>query len=139
ITNEEPLESDLLGLVEASDLNVHKLLLIGTPDEIEKSYRHLEYLNLETSSFYLSKENYLEITNIEVSKERALLELSEYFGISLENILTMGDNFNDIPMLSLAGIGVAMENAPDKIKEIADVIAPNNNQNGAAKALKKYV
>lgn len=139
ITNEEPLKRDIFELTESSDLTVHKLLLIGTSAEIKKVHQYLEHLNLEKSSFYFSKENYLEITNTEVTKERALLELSDFFKVPLENILTMGDNFNDVPMLSLAGIGVAMGNSPDEVKESADIIAPNNNQNGATKVIEKYV
>lgn len=139
ITKDEPIEYDLLELIQESNLAVHKLLMIGTAAEIEKVHKHFEYLNLDTSLFYLSKDNYLEVTHKDVTKERALLELAEYFDVSLKNVLTIGDNFNDIPMLRLAGIGVAMENAPLEIQKNADVITQNNNENGATKAFRKYV
>lgn len=139
ITKETPIEADLKALIEMPNFVVHKFLLIGETADIEKVHAHFEQLKLATSAFYLSKENYLEVTHKEVSKEKALAEVADYFNIPLENILTMGDNFNDIPMLKMAGIGVAMENAPNEVQASADVITANNNEHGATKALQKYV
>ena len=53
--------------------------------------------------------------------------------------MTIGDNFNDLPMLRLAGLGVAMGNAPEAVKLEATAITKSNNQNGVAKAIEKYV
>ena len=57
--------------------------------------------------FYLSKDNYLEVTAKHVSKEHALLEVAKYYDLPLEEVMTIGDNFNDSPMLALAGLGIA--------------------------------
>ena len=137
ITKETPIKTNLKELIASSTRPIHKLLLIGETAAIQSCYEYLENMELETSAFYLSKENYLEITHQEVSKEKALTELAEHFGLSFDNILAMGDNFNDIPMLSLAGIGVAMENAPAAVQKSADKITASNNKNGASQALKK--
>lgn len=59
----------------------------------------------------------MEITHREVSKDKALIELSKYYDVPLENTMAIGDNFNDIPMLSLAGLGIVMDNAPEEVKK----------------------
>ena len=87
-------------------MDLYKLLLIGEVEEIQALYRTLSI------AFYLSKANYLEVTAKHVSKEDALVELANHYHLSLEEVLTMGDNFNDLPMLKKAGIVVAMGNAP---------------------------
>ena len=53
--------------------------------------------------------------------------------------MTIGDNFNDIPTLNLAGLGVAMANAPQEVKNEADEATSSNNDNGVSQAIAKYV
>ena len=73
------------------------------------------------------------------SKEHALLEVANHYQIPLEQVMTIGDNFNDLPMLRLAGLGVAMGNAPQEVKADARTETYSNNQHGVAKAIEKYV
>ncbi|MCJ7841888.1 Cof-type HAD-IIB family hydrolase [Lederbergia sp. NSJ-179] len=139
ITNEQPIVKNLQLLMLQTVLPLHKLLLIGSPEEIVLLQKYWPNLQLKTSSFYLSKENYLEVTHCDVSKEKALMELTDYYKVPLEKTMTIGDNFNDIPMLSLAGIGISMANAPEEVQKSADVKIRGNNENGVSEALKKYV
>jgi len=139
ITKLIPLEMNLTKLVDQHQVPIHKLLLIGEATEISKALLYLQNVNLPKSSFYLSKDNYLEVTNSGVSKEKALRELVDYYGINLDNTMTLGDNFNDVPMLDLAGVGVAMQNAPEEVKSHADVVTGSNNENGVSRAITKYV
>ena len=53
--------------------------------------------------------------------------------------MTIGDHPNDLDMVQYAGIGVAMGNAVDELKKIADYITSTNNEDGAAKAIEKFV
>lgn len=137
ITNLTPILTDFDKLIENNP--VHKILLVSEPDEISVLLNDLERSNYDDSSFYLSKPNYLEITNSQVSKEKALRELTSTYNLSLDQTMTLGDNYNDIPMLKIAGLGVAMENAPTDVKDFADAITEDNNKNGVSKAIKKYV
>jgi len=139
ITNETPKKLNLQTLLLEENVPIHKLLLVEETEVIQALYEFLQSLKLKHSSFYLSKDNYLELTSKEVSKERALNEIVKHYGISLTNTMAIGDNFNDIPMLALAGIGVAMGNASQKVKESADVITCNNNEHGASQAIRDYV
>ena len=80
----------------------------------------------------------MEVTAKHVSKEQALYEIAQHYQVPLEQVMTIGDNFNDLPMLRLAGLGVAMGNAPEAVKAEATVVTQSNNQHGAAKAIEEY-
>ena len=60
-------------------------------------------------------------------------------GIKREEIMACGDGMNDYEMLSAVGFGVAMGNAMEPLKEIADYITETNDENGVAKAIEKFV
>lgn len=139
ITKLTPIVTDIERLISDHKVPVHKLLLIGYPAEISQVLQHLHNGEFTDSSFYLSKPNYLEITNSHVSKEKALRELAKVYGLSLDKTMTLGDNFNDVPMLKLAGLGVAMQNAPAEVKKCANVVTESNNKNGVSQAIEKYV
>ncbi|KRM95294.1 hypothetical protein FC19_GL002058 [Liquorilactobacillus aquaticus DSM 21051] len=139
ITKLMPTKVHFDSLSKDETIEVHKLLLIGEKDEIQELVAYLKILQLEGVTFYLSKENYLEIVAANVSKETAVKELAGYYRISTKEILTIGDQFNDIPMLKLAGVGVAMGNAPEEVKKAATFVTTSNNNDGAAKALIDHV
>lgn len=139
IVRNEPKIQNLNDLIADKNFPVHKLLLISESKEIQQLLKYYQGMDFKTSSFYLSKPNYLEVTNKAASKESALRGLVNYYQIDLKDTMTIGDNFNDVPMLKLAGKGVAMANAPQKVKEIADVQTISNNDDGVSCALKKYV
>lgn len=71
-------------------------------------------------------------------KNRGIDEIIRYFGIRLDETMSFGDGGNDIPMLRHAGIGVAMGNASDSVKETADYITDTVDNNGILKALKHF-
>ena len=66
------------------------------------------------------------------------MELGRILGIKREEIMACGDGDNDADMLREVGLGVAMENAIDTVKEAADYITVSNNEQGAAKAIERF-
>ena len=74
-----------------------------------------------------------------VNKATGLKALAEHLGIPREQIMAIGDENNDIEMIEYAGLGVAMGNAPDTIKALADVTTTSNEEDGVATAIKRYV
>ena len=82
---------------------------------------------------------YTEITNVNVDKWGALENLSQKLGIQREEIIAIGDNVNDKEMVQNAGLGIMMGNSAPYIKEIADVVVSDNDNNGVAEALNKYI
>jgi HAD superfamily hydrolase (TIGR01484 family) len=87
-----------------------------------------------------SQARYFEATNPQANKGTAVKFLAEnLYGLQSEQVLTIGDNANDIEMVKYAGIGVAMGNAPEDLKLCADWVAPPIGEDGAAIALEKFV
>ena len=82
---------------------------------------------------------YTEITNKNVNKWIALEYLIKKLNIKKEEVMTIGDNINDKEMIINAGLGVVMGNSAPYIKEIGDIIVKNNNEDGVAEAIEKYV
>ncbi len=72
------------------------------------------------------------------SKGIALEALAKYLGIKMENVMCLGDNYNDLDMIKRAGIGVAVANGEENIKSQADFVAKSNNENGFAEAVYKF-
>lgn len=83
--------------------------------------------------------NNLEANAVGADKGLGLLKLGEILGIKREEIMACGDGTNDSSMLIAAGLGVAMGNAQDCVKEIADYITDSNDEDGVAKAIEKFV
>ncbi len=72
-------------------------------------------------------------------KGTALRQVLVRLGITPGQAMAIGDHSNDLPMLAVAGLGVAMGNAPAIVREQADIVAPSNDEEGVAWALKRFV
>lgn len=139
ITGETPTVQSLSQILSDDALHLHKLLLIGETQKIQELYQKLDPQEFPQTAFYLSKENYLEVTAKSVSKRDAVLELAAYYQVPLEEVMTIGDHFNDLPMIRLAGLGVAMGNAPEAVQKEAKVVTTSNQEHGVAQAIQEYV
>jgi Cof subfamily protein (haloacid dehalogenase superfamily) len=94
------------------------------------------------AELYLTKSvaTFFEATNPLVNKGTAVQFLAEeYLGLQTENVMVVGDNFNDVEMIEYAGIGVAMGNAPEPVQAIADWVAPTVEQDGVAVAIEQFL
>lgn len=81
----------------------------------------------------------IEIMNYSGNKAYGMEAVAKYFKIPLGNTIAIGDHDNDIPMLEVAGIGVAMGNAEDDVKKVADFVTLTNEESGVAVALQKFL
>ncbi|WP_373547891.1 Cof-type HAD-IIB family hydrolase [Chamaesiphon sp.] len=82
---------------------------------------------------------FLETTQAGVNKGNAIDYLVKLLGITAENVLAIGDNYNDVEMLAYAGIGVAMGNAPEDVRSLGDWVAPHVDADGVAVAIEKFI
>lgn len=89
---------------------------------------------------YPSSPFFIEAVPLGVAKDRSLAALLERMGLTRENLMACGDGLNDRSMISYAGVGVAMQNAEDAVKAVADyVTAADNNHDGVAEAVEKFI
>jgi Cof subfamily protein (haloacid dehalogenase superfamily) len=83
---------------------------------------------------------FLETTQSGVNKGTAIDYLTkDLIGIASENVLAIGDNYNDVEMIAYAGIGVAMGNAPADVQSLADWVAPDVDEDGVAVTIEKFI
>lgn len=138
-------ESDITGVIpeevsfEDGEVyqEVHKILCMGNKEEIAQLEQQLikEFPEIR---IYRSKDTYLEIMSMKASKSDAIHMLKNHFNVEREEIIAFGDNFNDIDMLQYAGLGVAMGNASDEVKQAADIVTDINDNEGERQILDKY-
>lgn len=118
---------------------INKLLAIdySNPDRITRYEKELQEI---FPDLYIVKSTpyFLEFSNPEASKKCAVEFLQNYWGLKKEEILTIGDQNNDIALLQAGGIKIAMGNATDELKEIADYITDSVYQDGFVSAMEKF-
>ncbi len=110
--------------------------LFADMDDLSEAWAELEQVSELKLSGSLG--NNIEINDARVNKGAAILELGQILGICREEIMVCGDSDNDLDMLRMAGLGVAMGNAADDIKSAADYVTGTNDEDGAAKAIIKF-
>ncbi|MBO0473866.1 HAD superfamily hydrolase [Enterococcus sp. DIV0840] len=86
-----------------------------------------------------TRSNLLEFMPKGITKAYGISLLARDLGIKQEEIMTIGDEENDLPMIEYAGLGVAMENAVPRVKDLADIITDTNDNDGVAQAVEKFV
>ena len=82
---------------------------------------------------------FINIIDPEVSKGTALKALASHLGVQVSEVIAIGDGTNDISLLSAAGLAVAMGNAPDEVKEVADHVTLDVDHSGLAAAIEKFL
>lgn len=113
-----------------------KILFIE--EDAEKLEYFLDYFERKYSpSIEVTKsmKNFIEIMAGGVSKRKALEVVSNKKGINKEEVIAIGDSWNDLAMIKWAGLGIAMADSSVDIKEEADMVAPSNSEEGVAKIL----
>ena len=111
--------------------------IFRNPEEQEEARRRVEAMGRYAVSGAMG--NNLEINAPDVNKGNGLVKLGQLLGIRQEEIMACGDGSNDIAMIRMAGLGVAMGNATEAVKEAADYVTETNDEDGAAKAIAKFV
>lgn len=118
---------------------VNKCLMTGDHEKLEKVRLKLKKKYNSMLSIYFSEPFFLEIMPQNIDKAASLLKLLNTIGITSEEMICCGDGFNDISMIEVAGLGVAMENAQDVVKEAADYITLSNDDDGILHVIKKFI
>lgn len=117
---------------------VYKFIWFDTPDKLEKVKTDV-LANIDNINYFKSQKYMLEIVPTGISKGESLAHLAELLNVKQEEVIAIGDDENDISMISYAGLGVAMQNAKEVVKKTADFITDSNEKNGVGKVINKYV
>lgn len=130
--------SDNIAYVKGCGKEVEKINLFFVDAEARKRMRELLS---GVSGIVVSSaiSNNLEINAAGADKGGALARLAEYLGIKKEETMAFGDGENDLSMIKMAGIGVAMENGEESVKAAADYVTVTNNEAGVAAAIRQFV
>lgn len=122
---------------ENEDFIVKCIAIDDDVEKVQKAKKHMQNIEgIEVVSSYI---NNIEIMAEGASKGRGVEILAKFYGLKPEEIICIGDNENDLSMIEYAGLGVAMKNAPEHIKDKADYVADTNNEDGVAKVIEKFI
>mgnify|MGYP005840736587 CR=1 FL=1 len=121
-----------------SDLEIYKILAFSFHEEKRNNgWNYLKDMNgmvLVSSAIH----NF-ELSNENATKGNALKALSSHLTIPMEETIAIGDSGNDVSMLKVAGLSIAMGNAPSEIKNIADKVTLTNDEHGVAHAIHNFL
>lgn len=131
------LHDDMIASYRKKPFPVEKLNLFSVSAEKREELKE-ELKRLPLTVVY-AEETSLEISPLHMSKAAGLRKLCEYLQIPLDKTIAVGDSDNDAEMLRMAGLSAAMGNARPYIKELCDVVVADNNHDGCAEAIEKYL
>lgn len=134
----EPILVD--GFKALADSTVIKIMCSSSdPYALEYKTRKLYEMYKDKLTFYFSLPYFVEIVNKDANKRNALEIIAAKFNIKREEIIAIGDNFNDMDMIMYAGLGVAMGNSPQYLKDAADFVTHSNDEDGVRYVLEKFI
>jgi len=123
---------DLARWVKTTWEPIYKMAVLSENSLVETARELGRILGLNVTS---SDPRNLEICSANVSKGAALRQIAEFLAIRPENIMAVGDNYNDLSLFEVAGLSVAMGNAPKFVQQQAQVVTKSNNESGVAWAV----
>lgn len=120
-----------------TSISIPKIMFIDEPEILQHTIQSLPADLKDEYTIVQSAPHFLEFVHPHASKGNAVKKLAEQLGIKQEEVMTIGDNGNDLSMIQYAGCGVAMENAIPELKAAADFQTRSNNEDGVAYAIEK--
>ena len=121
------------------DFRPNKILTSGEPEYLNEIYHEMKEPFINDLNCVFTATVYVEYTANGIDKAKALDSVLKPLEYKRDEIIAFGDSHNDASMLAYAGLGVAMENAVDDLKEVADFVTLSNEDDGIAYALNKYI
>ncbi|AJS61548.1 Cof-type HAD-IIB family hydrolase [Paenibacillus sp. IHBB 10380] len=124
---------------EAIQEPVVKVIMVAAAEKLVDLEKKLQQQLQGKLNVVRSKPFFLEFTEAGVDKGTSLHHLIQKLDIEQGEVIAMGDSYNDLAMIKFAGLGVAMGNAPDDIKEIANYVTDTNMEDGVAKVVETFI
>ena len=121
------------------DHSIIKVMFADAPEVLDKATPQLPSELYDDYTVVRSAHIFLEFLNKGSNKGVGVATVADHLGINPDEVICMGDAENDHHMIEYAGLGVAMANATDETKEIADYITDSNEDSGVAKVIEKFI
>lgn len=121
------------------DFPLNKILTTSDPEYLQEHYQEMMEPFKDTLSCMFTGDFYFEFTAQGIDKAKALDTVLIPMGYKREEMIAFGDGHNDASMVKYAGTGVAMENAVQDLKDIADEVTLSNEEDGIAVSLYKHM
>lgn len=125
-------------LLEALEPHPTKLLMTGDPSDMIKAENELVEILGEKMDIFRSAPFFLELVPKGIDKAQSLLRLLSKLNLTPSDLMAFGDGYNDLSMLKLAGMGVAMANAAPEVRAEANYVTLSNEEDGVAEALNHF-
>lgn len=119
--------------------DVNKCLMTAPPEKAEICVKELQEKFGDILSIYRSEPFFIEIMPQNVDKAASLDRMLESVGLTKDDAICCGDGYNDITMIAYAGVGVAMANARDEVKAVADYVTKSNDEDGLVDVIDKFI
>jgi Cof subfamily protein (haloacid dehalogenase superfamily) len=116
-----------------------KVLWYDDVERIEGFIKDLDGKTSDSYTYHTSRPYFLEFVNSNATKAIAMEKLGEIYKIDRNEMIAVGDGYNDLSMIKYAGIGVAMGNSKEDIKNAADYVTLTNDEDGVAEVIRKFV
>lgn len=116
-----------------------KFLIPGEPELLIQLESEMKAALSEQMEVFRSAPFFLELPPKGIDKAQSLQRLLTHLGLERESLMAFGDGFNDLSMIQFAGQGVAMANAVEEVKSIADFVTTSNEEDGIAHALEQLL
>lgn len=121
------------------DWGATKACMIAEPDVILEHLPHVREMLGDRAYVTRSIAYFLEIMNARVNKGRSLRIVADHLNIEMDDVMAIGDSWNDAPLLEAAGTGIAMGSAPEELRAVADVVVSDVENDGVAEAIERFV
>ena len=118
---------------------INKCLIVGDPQPLHRLELRLAQQLEGRLSVYRSAGFFLECAPMGIEKSQSLNWLIQQIGIRREEVIAIGDGYNDKGMIAFAGLGVAMANASTEVQDAADYVTCSNEEDGVAHVVDKFV
>ena len=132
------IDKPLSKFVEEKNLRTYKVLAMVDPKDNERLFKEIDKAGFKDCAVTKSFDYLIEVINARHNKGTAVEFLANYYNVPLEKTIAVGDQWNDLPMIKRAGLGIAVQNADPKLKENALVCELTNEQSAIAAIIEKY-
>lgn len=130
---------DLIPYLRQRGEDPTKVLTVAREELLDELMAVLKPVFGDSLHINKSKPYFLEFSHPQANKGDALAAVASHYGVERNEIIAMGDGYNDVEMIAYAGLGVVVGNARREIRELADYVSRSNEESGVAEVVEKFI